>query len=81
MCLEQHWVPNTCHGSIPYYIYWRLLTCTHIYAYATSQSANLYIVPGPLVAAGDRTMTKAGKDPLSGAALPMREADETHLSV
>lgn len=53
----------------------------HIYAYATSQSANLYIVPGPLVAAGDRTMTKAGEDPLSGAALPMREADETHLSI
>lgn len=34
-----------------------------------------YILTGPLIEAGDRAATKAGEDPLSGAALPVWEAE------
>ena len=47
----------------------------------TIKSANTYFVPGPAVEAENRTMTKAGKDPLSRAGISMEQADETHINI
>lgn len=52
----------------------------HIYIYATIQSANIY-VPAPVIEAENRTMTKGGKDLLSGAGIPVEEVDEKHKHV
>ena len=45
------------------------------------QSANTYCVPAPAVEAENRTMTKAGKHPLSRAGISVEAADETHINI
>lgn len=52
----------------------------HTDIYATIQSANIY-VPGPVIEAENGTMTKGGKDLLSGAGIPVEEVDEKHKHI
>lgn len=49
-----------------------------MYTFTSMQlfSQQIYIVPGPVKEAENRTMTKGGKDPLSGASVPVGEEDE-----
>lgn len=44
-------------------------------------SQQIYIVLGPVVETKNRTMTKAGKNQLSGADVLVGEADEKHKYV
>lgn len=53
----------------------------HLLCICSFTSMQLFCQAGPVVEAENRTITKAGKDLLSRAGVPMGEADEKHKYV